>query len=63
VLSLDELAVTPETTLAGDLKMDDLDVVQFVMILETRIGLEIPEDPDQFKTVRDVVTYIRKTLG
>jgi acyl carrier protein len=43
VLSVDEAAVTPEATFAGDLDADSLDLVEFVMALEEKFDVEIPE--------------------
>lgn len=57
-------AVTPEATLVGDLSADSLDLVEVVMALEEDFELEIPdEEPERWKTVGDVVSYIERRAG
>ena len=54
----DELKLT--TRMREDLKADDLDDVELVMEIEDEFNLSIPdEDAEKFKTVGDVVAYIR----
>lgn len=56
--------VVPEANLADDLGVDSLDRVEFIMDLEERFDIEIPdEDAEQFKTIQDVYNYINKTKG
>ena len=43
VLSVDAAAVTPEASFADDLDADSLDLVEFVMALEEKFDVEIPE--------------------
>ena len=39
-----DLVITPESQLIRDLGMDSLDVVEFVMLVEKRYGVTIPDD-------------------
>ncbi|MSP61735.1 MAG: acyl carrier protein [Myxococcales bacterium] len=51
--------VTPEASFTDDLKADSLAVVELVLALEEKFGIEIPdEDTETIKTVRDAVNYI-----
>jgi acyl carrier protein len=52
VLSVDADKVVPEASFADDLDADSLDLVEFVMALEDKFGVEIPEsDLQGVKTV------------
>jgi acyl carrier protein len=52
VLSVDAEKVVPEASFADDLDADSLDLVEFVMALEDKFGVEIPEsDLEGVKTV------------
>jgi acyl carrier protein len=52
VLSVDADKVVPEASFADDLDADSLDLVEFVMALEDKFGVEIPEsDLEGVKTV------------
>lgn len=44
VLSADPSKITEDARLAEDLDADSLDLVEMVMALEDRYGIEIPED-------------------
>ncbi len=65
---VEELNVTPEqVTLDAkfqeDLGADSLDVVELVMKIEERFGIEIPdEDAEKIRTVKDAVKYIESRL-
>lgn len=71
-LAVEDVAVTPEATLADDLGADSLDAVEIVMALEDAFTLEIPDDdvdgiasPSQYRdtTVQHVVDYIDRRLS
>lgn len=58
-LRIPEDRITEESRLIDDLKADSLDVVELVMGLEERYGIEIPdEDLPTIKTVGDIIRYI-----
>ncbi len=65
---VEELNVTPEqVTLEAkfqeDLGADSLDVVELVMKIEEKFGIEIPdEDAEKIRTVKDAVDYIESKL-
>jgi len=55
--------IKPESRLIEDLEADSLDIVEMVMQLEDRFGLQIPESAfEELKTVKDVVEYLEKRL-
>jgi len=57
-------AVGLDSVLHADLGIDSLERVEIVCALEDRYGIEIDEDKfKKFKTVRDIVTYLEKSLG
>ena len=61
-LRIPEDRITEESRLIDDLKADSLDVVELVMGLEERYGIEIPdEDLPTIKTVGDIIRYIEST--
>lgn len=43
VLSVDADKVVPEASFGDDLEADSLDLVEFVMELESEFGVEVPE--------------------
>jgi acyl carrier protein len=43
MLSVDAAKVTPEARFKEDLDADSLDLVEFVMELESEFGIEVPE--------------------
>lgn len=58
-LSVDANQVKPEAEFVKDLGADSLDVVELVMALEEKFGIEIPdEQAEKITTVGDVVSYI-----
>ncbi len=65
---VEELNVTPEqVTLEArfqeDLGADSLDVVELVMKIEEKFGIEVPdEDAEKIRTVKDAVQYIESKL-
>ena len=58
-LNIPEERITEASRLIDDLKADSLDVVELVMGLEERYGIEIhDEDLPSIKTVGDIIRYI-----
>lgn len=58
-LAVEESKVVPEATFVDDLGADSLDIVELVMALEEKFGLEISdEDAQKIATVSDAVQYI-----
>ncbi|HVX18405.1 MAG TPA: acyl carrier protein [Acidimicrobiales bacterium] len=59
VLSVDAGAVTEQASFADDLEADSLDLVELVMAVEDRLGVEIGEDDlGDVATVGDAVDLI-----
>ena len=62
----DELSVKIEdvkldSELIQDLEIDELDSIELGMALEEEFGIEIPdEDIEEFKTVKDIVEYVKE---
>lgn len=53
--------VKEESKFVEDLGADSLDVVELVMALEEKFGIEIPdEDAEKIQTVGDAVKYIEE---
>lgn len=51
--------ITPETRFVEDLKADSLDLVELVMDLEERYGVEIPDEQlAEVKTVGQIISLI-----
>ncbi|MCQ2940785.1 acyl carrier protein [Helicobacter pylori] len=62
-LNIDASQVTPEAKFVKDLGVDSLDVVELIMVLEERFGIEIPdEQAEKMVNVGDVMRYIEKQL-
>lgn len=60
-LKIDESKVTPDASFAKDLGADELSMVELVMAYEREFKVDIRDaDADQFKQVKDVVTYLQK---
>ncbi|MBO4848453.1 MAG: acyl carrier protein [Clostridia bacterium] len=58
-LNVDEENITPETRFVEDLKADSLDLVELVMDLEERYGVEIPDEQlAEVKTVGQIIEII-----
>ena len=58
-LKVEEAIVKPESKFTEDLNADSLDVVELVMAIEEKFGVEIPDnEAEKIKTVGDVVSYI-----
>ncbi len=62
-LNVDAAQVTPEAEFVKDLGADSLDVVELIMALEERFGIEIPDkQAEKIVNVGDVMRYIEKQL-
>ena len=60
-LKIDESKVVPPANFQKDLGADDLSMVELVMAYERVFKIRIPNaDADRFKTVQDVINYLRK---
>jgi acyl carrier protein len=58
-LSCNPDEVKPESKFVEDLGADSLDVVELVMALEEKFGIEIPDDQaEKIQTVQSAVDYI-----
>ena len=58
-LSVSPDAVKLESKIIEDLGADSLDVVELVMALEEKFGVEIPDsEAEKLISINDVVTYI-----
>jgi acyl carrier protein len=64
VLSVEADKVVPEASFADDLDADSLDLVEFVMALEDKFGVEIPEsDLEGVKTVGQAFEIVCSKLS
>ncbi|GAA9888563.1 acyl carrier protein [Helicobacter pylori] len=62
-LKIDVSQVTPEAKFVKDLGVDSLDIVELIMALEERFGVEISdEQAEKIVNVGDVMRYIEKQL-
>ncbi|MCQ2830559.1 acyl carrier protein [Helicobacter pylori] len=62
-LNIDASQVVPEAKFVKDLGVDSLDIVELIMALEERFGIEIPdEQAEKIVNVGDVMRYIEKQL-
>jgi len=61
---MDRSDITQETSLAGDLGLDSLTMMEVVVAAEDRFGLLIDDDDwPRFKTVRDAARYIEQAAA
>ncbi|MEJ8612634.1 acyl carrier protein [Helicobacter pylori] len=62
-MEIDVSQVTPEAKFVKDLGVDSLDIVELIMALEERFGIEIPDkQAEKIVNVGDVMRYIEKQL-
>jgi acyl carrier protein len=60
-LEVDVKDVTNEASFLEELGADSLDVVELIMEMEEKFGIQIPdEDAEKIKTVQDAIDYIKK---
>ena len=60
-LGVDPSEVTLQKSFVEDLNADSLDQTEFVMSIEEKYGIEIPEEvAEKLKTVGDVVAYVQE---
>lgn len=58
-LGANEEEMTNDAVLGDDLGMDELDVVEIVMELENKYGIEISDDDaEKWRAFKDVVDYL-----
>ena len=63
-LGVDEAKITESSSFVNDLGADSLDVVEFVMEVENKFEISIPDDAaSQLLTVGDAVKYIDEHTG
>lgn len=56
--------ITPEKSLTGDLKLDELDMVEVVMKVEEAFGITLDDaEVDQLKTVQDLIDLVERKVG
>ncbi len=59
-LGIDEKDIKPGASFTEDLGADSLDLVELMMALEEKFGIEIPdEDTRELVTVQDVIDYLK----
>jgi len=59
-LGVDEKDITPKASFKEDLGADSLDLVELVMMLEDKFGIEIDdEDAEKLVTVQDAIDYLK----
>jgi acyl carrier protein len=62
VAGVDPADVTIEKTLAEDLDLDSLAMVEVTVAVEDSFGIKVPEDAAAgFRTVGDVATYLEES--
>ena len=60
-LGVEESAVIGTAKFIDDLGADSLDIVELVMAMEEKFGIDIPdEEAENIRTVDDAVSYIKK---
>jgi len=61
IASLDPAQITADKSLTTDLDIDSLAMVEFVVSLEDKFGLLIPDDQwAQFTTIGDIATHLQQ---
>nr|AZL87957.1 acyl carrier protein [Leachiella pacifica] len=63
-LGMDKTKISPEANFSNDLGADSLDTVEFVMAIEERFNIEIPdEDAEKIVTLNQAVEFIDKIVN
>ena len=58
-MGIDEKLITPEAKLIADLKLNSLELAEFLLTCEEEFGIMIKdEDLKRFSSVNDIVEYI-----
>jgi acyl carrier protein len=59
VFNMSRNSITPESTIATDLKADNIDLIDLIMAVEDAFDLEISDDDaEKFATIGDIVKYV-----
>ena len=60
-LAMDAEGIKPESEIIADLKADSLAIVEMLMEIEEKYGVNVPdEDVPTLKTVQDIADYVEK---
>ena len=60
-LVIEEDSITPESEIIADLNADSLAVVEMLMEIEEKFGVNVPdEDVPNLKTVQDIADYVEQ---
>ena len=60
----EEFEVSQTLSLKDDLQADSVDLMEFILTVEDKFGIEISdEDIDELKNVSDVVACVQKNLN
>ena len=60
---IDKEKITMESSIAGDLNIDSIGMIDLIMELEDEYDIEFDEDEaDNIKTIADVIDYINKNI-
>ncbi len=63
-LRIDESTITKDSNIIEDLGADSLDLVEMLMVIEDKLGIEVSDDDAAgFKTVGDVAAYLENAVG
>ena len=62
-LEMDPNTITPQSTLAHDLKADSVDVIEIIMKMEQEFNIEFSfDDLGEIATIGDAVKYIEERI-
>jgi acyl carrier protein len=63
-LAVDPEEVTIEASFVEDLNADSLDLVELIMEIEEKFGIQVPDEvAEKIVTVNDAVEYIQEQKG
>ena len=63
-LSVAPEEVVPEASFVDDLGADSLDLVEMIMAMEDKFGINIAdEEAEKIKTVQDAINYVKAQLS
>jgi acyl carrier protein len=63
-MGIDLAIITDDATLAGDLDLDSVELVEFALLLEDSMGIAIPDDAIKANfTVAEVCAAVEKLKG